>query len=710
VTTKAIEARAFLRPASIAVIGATAAAYKAGGRRWLSAVETGTGARLYPINPVASEINGHKAYRSLRDVPERVDLAAILVPTAHVAQAVADCAEMSVSAIVVISAGFGETGPEGQAEEARLAAHVRARGGRMLGPNSAGVFSAGGGVNVLGWTVPSGNIGLVTQSGNMALTFTNYARQKRVGLSSILAVGNGADLKLSELVEMLIADDATQAVLVYCEGFAAGDGRRFIEVVRRSGCRKPIVLLKPGGSVAGRQAALSHTGALAGDDAIADAALKAAGVVRASEAEEAFDVAVALATGRRLTGRGIAVLSDGGGHATIVSDCAGRRGLELANLSAETGIRLSQILPARAGIANPVDFAGVAESDPSSVPRALDACLADPAVYGVIFAGHFGGYHLMTGHEPTQRKIAVEEQAAAESIAALVASSDKPFLLHSEHAERGLATLDPLFRCGVPVYRTLESPAKAMAALLLRNASAPLHPGKNTATVNAAITADRTRLLLEPEARARLASQGIPVPAWRTARSMAEVKSAFAMLADCGNQAVAMKLVSDRAVHKSDVGGVLLGIASPEAAVEGAAKLLDLAQRLGDPRGELLLSEMIKGSVECFIGARRDPQFGPVVLFGAGGVTVELLADVACRLAPCDADGAEALIWDTRISKLLAGYRGTAPANIAALANLVASLSRFVDEAADVLEVDLNPVIANATGAHIVDARIVVRS
>jgi acyl-CoA synthetase (NDP forming) len=191
---------------------------------------------------------------------------------------------------------------------------------------------------------------------------------------------------------------------------------------------------------------------------------------------------------------------------------------------------------------------------------------------------------------------------------------------------------------------------------------------------------------------------------------MAEVKSAFAMLADCGNQAVAMKLVSDRAVHKSDVGGVLLGIASPEAAVEGAAKLLDLAQRLGDPRGELLLSEMIKGSVECFIGARRDPQFGPVVLFGAGGVTVELLADVACRLAPCDADGAEALIWDTRISKLLAGYRGTAPANIAALANLVASLSRFVDEAADVLEVDLNPVIANATGAHIVDARIVVRS
>ena len=455
-TSTPAAAQQFLRPASIAMIGATAAAYKAGGRRWLSAVEAGSGARLYPINVSAAEINGHKAYRSLRDVPERVDMAAILVPTAQVARAVADCAETGVGAVVVVSGGFGETGPEGRAEEASLVKRIRAAGGRMLGPNSAGVFSAAGGVNLLGWTVPSGNIGLVTQSGNMALTFTNYARQKRVGLSLILAVGNAADLKLSEVIEMLLADEATRVVLVYCEGFAAGDGRRLVEVMHSFGGAKPVVLLKPGGSEAGRQAALSHTGALAGDEAVADAALNAAGVVRASEAEEAFDMAVALATGRRLSDRGIAVLSDGGGHATIVSDWAGRKGLELAKFSAETTDRLGRILPARAGIANPVDFAGIAESEPGSVPQTLETCLVDNKVAGVIFAGHFGGYHLMTRHESTRRKIAAEEIAAAKAIAALVAGSGKPFILHSEHAERDLATLDPIFRAGIPVYSSLE--------------------------------------------------------------------------------------------------------------------------------------------------------------------------------------------------------------------------------------------------------------
>ena len=216
--------------------------------------------------------------------------------------------------------------------------------------------------------------------------------------------------------------------------------------------------------------------------------------------------------------------------------------------------------------------------------------------------------------------------------------------------------------------------------------------------------------LLEPQARGRLASHGIAVPGWRTAATAAEAKSAFASLAGAGAQAVAIKLISERAVHKSDVGGVLLGIASPEAAAEGAERLLGVAGGLGDPRATLLLTAMIAGGVECLVGARRDPHFGPVVLFGAGGVMVELLQDVACRLAPFNAKDAEELIRQTRISALLAGYRGAAASSMTALAELVASLSRFVDEASDVLEVDLNPVMVNATGAHIADARIILRS
>jgi acetate---CoA ligase (ADP-forming) len=443
--------RRFLLPRSIAMIGATAATYKAGGRRWLVALEAGNGARLYPINPKGGELNGHKVYRTLREVPEPVDLAVILVPSLHVPQAVEDCAVTGVSAVVMISAGFGETGAEGKAKETRFAERICAGGGRMLGPNSAGVFGAAGGINTLGWAVPMGRIGLVTQSGNMALTFTNYARRKRAGFAAILAVGNAADLKLSEVVEMLLADEATRAILIYCEGFTEGDGRRLVEVLQRARGGKPVVMLKPGASEAGKRAILSHTGALGGDDTIAEAALSDAGVVHATLAEEAFDIAHALTSGRWLAGRAIAVLSDGGGHAAIVSDCLGRRGLQLARFAPETAARLREILPLRAGIDNPVDFAGVAESEPGCVPRVLGVCLADPGIAGVVFAGHFGGYHLMTRHVPTQRAIAAQELEAARAVAAAVRENDKPFILHSEHAECGLPTLEPVFEAGVPV-------------------------------------------------------------------------------------------------------------------------------------------------------------------------------------------------------------------------------------------------------------------
>jgi acetyltransferase len=702
-STAAALARHFLNPGSIAIIGATSQAHKAGGRRWLSALAARRDARLYPINISARELNGHKVYRSLRALPEPVDLAAILVPAAHVSQAVEDCAAAGVRAVVMISAGFGETGVEGKVEEAHLAARLRAAGGRMLGPNSAGVFSAGGGVNLLGWVVPPGRIGLVTQSGNMALTFTNYARVKRSGFASILAVGNGADLKLSEAIEMLLADEATHAVLVYSEGFAEGDGRRLTEVLRRTGGAKPLIMLKPGASEAGKQAAYSHTGTLAGDGMIASAALHDAGVIQAEEAEEAFDMALALATGRRLQGRRVAVLSDGGGHATIVSDCAGQRGLRLASFSAETDRRLREILPTRAGIDNPVDFAGVAESDPSSIPRVLDACLADPAIDGVVFAGHFGGYHLMTDHTATRDTVATQEFDAAKACADMLRGTSKPFILHSEHAERGLPTLEPFFAAGIPVYGGLESSAKAMAAL-----ATGLPPQtEETALSNLMPEAKRARILLEPEARERLAAEGIAVPAWGVARTEAEARAAYSALGSPGTPVV-LKLVSPWALHKSDVGGVLLGIGSADAVAAGHRQLQTIARRLGDKEARVLITGELEGGTECLIGARRDPQFGPVVLFGAGGVLVELVNDVASRLAPFEQHAALELIGRTRIGRMLAGYRGRRKGDLPALAALLTAVSRWAVQAHDLLELDLNPVIVTSAGAHIADVRMVV--
>ena len=704
-TAAAALARHFLNPRSIAIIGATSQAHKAGGRRWLSSLAAKGDTRLYPINVSARELNGHKVYRSLRDLPERVDVAAILVPAPHVAEAVDDCAATGVPAVVMISAGFGETGAAGKAEEARFAARVRAGGGRMLGPNSAGLFSAAGGVNLLGWSVPAGGIGLVTQSGNMALTFSNFARTKHAGFAAMLALGNGADLKLSEAIEMLMADEATRSVLVYCEGFADGDGRRLTDVLSRFGRSKPVIMLKPGTSEAGRQAAFSHTGALAGDDAIAASALEAAGAVRAEQAEEAFDLALALAAGRRLQGRRIAVLSDGGGHATIVSDCAGQRGLKLARFSRETTQRLREILPARAGTDNPVDFAGVAESDPGSVPRVLNACLADPEIDGVIFAGHFGGYHLMTDHNPTREAVAAQELEAAQACVLALGASGKPFLLHSEHAERDLPTLEPFFAAGVPVYSGLESAARAMAGL-----ATGLPLGGDAAGAPDRVSAGSgARVLLEPEARTRLAAAGIAVPQWRVASTEMEARAAFSALGGPGKPVV-LKLVSKHAVHKSDVGGVLIGIGSADAAADGYRRLQTISRKLGDNAANVLVTSMLEAGTECLIGAKYDPQFGPVVLFGAGGVLAELVHDVASRLAPFQQEAALELIGRTRIGRLLSGYRGRPRGELTALAGLLAEVSRFAASADDVLELDVNPVIVTPAGANIADVRIVVRA
>jgi acyl-CoA synthetase (NDP forming) len=440
-----------LHPRTIAIVGASAAAHKAGGRRWLSAIAEGRHPKLFPVTLSGGTLSGYETYGSLNQIPQVVDLAVVMVPGGAVRDVVDECAALGIKAVVVISAGFAETGPEGLALEAELAATMRRSGGRLLGPNSAGIYSAEGGVNLLGWKVPKGPIGLVTQSGNVALTFTHLARAKQSGFSAILAPGNGADLRISELVSMLLDEEATRSILIYCEGFAEGDGRRLVEVMRETRTKKPIVILKAGASEAGSKAVQSHTGSLAGDDRLTDGILGSAGIIRALETEEAFDLALALASSKAPLGLDIAILSDGGGHATIVADCAGRHGLRLSRFAPETVSRMRSLLPARSGVENPVDFAGLAESEPTSVAQAIGLCLADPNVRGVVFAGHFGGYHLMTDDEPTQARVAQLEKEAAEQIAVAANASAKPLVMHSEHAERGLPTLEPIYKAGIPI-------------------------------------------------------------------------------------------------------------------------------------------------------------------------------------------------------------------------------------------------------------------
>ena len=514
----------------------------------------------------------------------------------------------------------------------------------------------------------------------------------------------------SELVSLLMDDEETKSILIYCEGFSPGDGRRLVDVVRTARRRVPIVVLKPGVSEAGRVAAKSHTGALAGEDAVISAALAEAGIIRAVETEEAFDMAIALGACAPLKGQRIAVLSDGGGHATVVSDCAGRYGLALAPLSEETKTALRRVLPDRAAIENPIDFAGFAESDPDSTGEVLDICIKDSAVDGVIFAGHFGGYHLMTDHVETQNHIITLQTAAAQQMVSAASCAGKPLILHSDHAERDLAALAPLRKAGVPIYSSLESAAKSMAALWMWNT---IQQRLNTegaweprsfadAGVNPDIPLTSLRALTEAESRARLAEFGVEIPKHDLVVNAADARSAF----KSAGRPVAMKLMSDRLIHKSDAGGVLLGIETEDQA-EAAFRQLEALSAVGRFRDFAFRDLAIAAGVECIIGARRDPQFGPVIVFGAGGTLVELVRDVSIRLAPTTHARARAAIEESAIARLLKGFRGSRPADIDSLAELITQVSRFIASSADIIEVDLNPVIANEQGAFIADARLV---
>ncbi len=671
----------FTNPASVAVIGASTVLHKAGGRRWRSMVEAGFAGPLYPIHPTVSEILGHKAYRSLDEVPAPPELAVVLVRPDLVPGALEDCGRLRVPAVVVITAGFGETGPEGKAVEQAMARRLREAGGRMIGPNCAGLFSASGHVNVLGWGVPAGPIAVVSQSGNMALTFVQLAREKGIGMSKLITVGNAADLRLPEYFEYLQDDPDTRVIVAYLEGFEPGEGRAVWELMRRRPDPKPVVVIKPGETDSGRRAALSHTGALAGAPRVVAAALRQCGILRVSDSEEAWDAAMALALLPAPDPGAVVVISDGGGHATIVADTADKVGLAVPPLSAATRAALAAILPPRSGIGNPVDFAGVAEEEPEVVPRVVDIALGDPAIGGL-------------------------------ELTRVVARRGKPVIVHTIYGAERLPALEPLRAAGVPIYRSLEASARAMGALWQHaraqraRAGAGARRSRPEAARVAALLA-RARpgeVLPEPECRELVALYGIPVPDWRMATSATETVDAVEAL----TAPAALKLVARGVVHKSDVGGVRLGIRGPEAARDGWAHLMDAAARAGATDARVLVTPMLDPGVEAVVGVLRDRQFGPVVMFGLGGVLIEALDDVVFRVAPFGAGEAEAMIAEIHGHRLFGAVRGRPAVDRASLVDLLVRVSELASDRPDLAELDLNPVICSARGAAIADARAVV--
>ena len=685
--TSSRDLRPLFAPRSVAVVGASADPAKWGNVLARGALRGSHRRSVYLVNRAGGEILGVRTYPSLGDLPEAPELAVISVPVAGFEQAVADALAVGSKAIVAISAGLGEHDEEGRRVEAAVAERVRAEGAVMLGPNCLGVFDAGEQLD-LGWSeLPPGAIALVSQSGNLALELARRAVASGVGFSRFASLGNQADLVAADLLDELAAHEPTRVIALYLEDFR--DGRALVAAAARAKeTGTPVILLSGGVSHASARAALSHTGALVSDVRAIDAACSAAGIVRVTTPKQLIDAAQALLSPRRPDGRRVAVYADGGGHGVVACDVLAAAGLETPGLSESTTTSLRLHLPATASISNPVDFAGGGERGLASYADVGRVLLDSGDADSVLLTGYFGGYGVDTP------ELSDEELAAARSLADAARESRGVLVVHTSYAESPAAAA--LRQGGVPVYGDVES---AVAALVLL--SEPAGDGRNIVTAKVELPP------LEPPApgyaaaRAFVAEAGVPMTATRSARTLEETVAAAAEL----GYPVTLKAAD--LLHKSDMGGVQLGLVDEHALRQG---FRTLASRLATKEFSVEKMAPADEGVELIVGAKRDPRFGAVVLVGLGGVYAEILDDVAVALAPIGEDEAARLLRSLRGAPLLAGVRGRSPLDISAAARAVAALSRAAAACPAVAELEVNPLLVLPDGAVGLDARVVLGS
>jgi acyl-CoA synthetase (NDP forming) len=668
-------------PRTLAIVGVSADPGKWG--YWF-ARDAALGAhrrRVYLVGRNGGEVHGMPVHRSLSELPEAPELVVLSVPADGLEQAVDDSLAAGARALVAIAAGFAELGEEGAARERALAARVRAAGAALVGPNCLGLFDGAAELQLASTPLPAGPIAFVSQSGNILLEVGLLLEDAGLGFSRAVSIGNQADVGATELVVALGDHDGTRVLGVYCEDFRGG--REFVEAARTAG--KPVVLLTVGRTAAGKRAARSHTGALTSDRDAVEAACRAGGIHLVDTPRALVDTAQALLAPHRPRGRRVAVIGDGGGYGAIASDLLGTRGIELPVLSGRTQAALRAELPPTAPTLNPVDLAGAGEQDVTSFARSTRALLRADDVDAVLFTAYFGGYSTLSD-EMRDREVAV-----AELLADAVAESGKPLVVHTMYSSSPAA--DRLRAAGVPVYRVIESAVDALAALVADGEPPP--PQLPLLPAPAAPLSDGDYA----SARAALAEAGIAFGAARTVGSRTEA------LAAAGELGYPVVLKTLGVLHKSDVGGVALGLRDER---ELTAAFEDITDRLAPEAFSVEAAEDVTAGVELLVGARRDPRFGPLVAVAAGGVHAEVFRDAAVALAPVDEAAAEELVRSLASAPLLTGARGRPPLDVAAAAGAAAALSRFAAAHPEVAEVEVNPLLVRREGAVGLDARIVL--
>jgi acetyl coenzyme A synthetase (ADP forming)-like protein len=669
----------FFEPRSVAVIGASPRRGTIGGELFRNILAADFAGAAYPVNLRGEPVGGVPGYADMSKVPVVVDLVVVCVPGEHVLDAVRSALATGVKAVCVISAGFAETGAEGQERQDELLALVRAHGARLIGPNCLGISSNATRLNATfaRRAAPPGRIGFSSQSGALGLALLEEADVRGLGLSSFISIGNKADVSSNDLLEYWQDDPNTDVVLLYLESF--GNPRKFARVASRVARTKPILAMRSGTSRAGARAASSHTAALAGSDAAVEALFSQAGVLRARTLEELLDAAVLFSSQPLPRGNRVAVLTNAGGLGILCADACDAAGLSLPQLAPETVAALARVMPAEASSSNPVDLLGSATA--ATYEAALPIMLADPGVDAVIVLF-------------VPPVVATTADVAA-AIGRASAGADKPVLpvvISADGSPAGSYTYPE------SAARALGLAARRAAWLRRPAAEAPLldriDQGAAAAIVARAL-ADVDDAWLEPaDLRALLTAYGLPLVAERVA---ADAEAAVAAAREIGFPVVVK--TAEPGAHKTETGGVHVDLRN-EASVRRACETVN---------GPVLVQQYVTGGVELLVGAIQDPVFGPLVAFGPGGVYAELIGSTRFALAPLGEIDVDELISSGKAAKLVDGWRGAPPADREAVADLIHRLGRLAEDFPEVAELDLNPVIARPDGCVAVDARVRLR-
>lgn len=691
---------AFLSPRTIAVIGASD---KAGsvGATITSNILSGFRGRVYPISPTRGKVFGKKAYKSVLDMPARADLAVVVIRNTLVAPVLEECGQKGIKSAIIITAGFKEVDERGAAMERQIRDIAAKYGMGVIGPNCLGVMNLDPKTMMnstfLKVTPKSGNVALVSQSGAICAALVEDASAQGIGFSAVVSLGNKAAMSEVDVLKILARHRQTRVIVMYLEDM--GDGQEFLRVCRdiTKRLKKPVLVLKSGRSPEGARAAMSHTGALMGSDGIYDALLEQSGAIRVDTMEELFDYATAFSKQPLPTKGDLVIVSNAGGPAIISTDACSKAGVRMADISSIRP-KIDEVIPPWGSSRNPVDIVG--DADYGRFRNVLERVLKHRNVGSVITMCTPSG--------------TLDYDGLARVVVEMSKKHKKTVLASLMGLDEGITNREIMAAGGVPYYTYAEGAIRALRAMIrfARWTASPEDPPRTfrasrerVRRIIGAARRDGRTSLLEDEGREVLRAYGLPLPKSVLATSEDQAADAAARMG-CP---VVMKISSPQIIHKSDAGGVMVGLEDESQVRSAFSTIMSNAKRY-DPDAELrgvLVAEMVSGGKEMIIGSKLEPGFGPVIMLGLGGIYVEVLGDVTFRIAPVGAAEAESMPGSLRASKILGGVRGERPSDVAKLAECIQRLSQLVTDFDDeIAELDVNPVLVLARGCRALDVRI----